>query len=59
MGTMAETEITVAKQTGTTNGNGTQAHSSSTLRSYAPATGALIGEVPITSKEEVLAHLSG
>ena len=55
MGTMADTEITVAKQTGTTNGNGTQAHSSSTLRSYAPATGALIGEVPITSKEEVLA----
>jgi succinate-semialdehyde dehydrogenase/glutarate-semialdehyde dehydrogenase len=43
MGTLSE----VAKQT-----NGTPA---TTIKSYAPATGELLGEVPITSKDEIAA----
>src|ERR1700722_10999714 len=43
MGTLSE----VAKQT-----NG---HAATTVKSYAPATGELLGEVPITSKDEITA----
>jgi succinate-semialdehyde dehydrogenase/glutarate-semialdehyde dehydrogenase len=36
-----------------TNGANTNGHASTTLKSYAPATGELLGEAPITSADEV------
>jgi succinate-semialdehyde dehydrogenase/glutarate-semialdehyde dehydrogenase len=50
MGAMAE--VSETKQT---NGNGTAAAAGSAIRSYAPATGELLGEVKAMSKEEVTA----
>src|SRR4051812_16839219 len=35
------------------NGTGTNGHGPTTIKSYAPATGELIGEVPVLSADEV------